>query len=100
MPRDFKRVLILVGALLLALLPLVELVDHWESFGADPEFVSVCTVLGIALALCFLVRAAVLRVVKYFRAVFLLPNPSSSFLPSPVVIVQTVFPRIRAPLRV
>ena len=100
MPRDFKRVLILVGALLMALLPLVELVDHWESFGANPEFVSVCTVLGIAFALCLLVRAAVLRVVKYFRAVFLLPNQSSSFLHSAVVIIQTVFPRIRAPLRV
>lgn len=100
MPRDIKRVLILVGALLLALLPLVELVDHWESFGADPEFVSVCTVLGIAFALCLLVRAAVLRVMKYLRVVSLLPNPSSSFLHSAVAIIQTVFPRIRAPIRV
>ena len=100
MPRDFKRVLILVGAILLALLPLVELVDHWESFGADPEFVSVCTVLGIAFALCVLARAAVLRLVKYFRAVFLLPVRSSIFLHSAVVIIQTVFPRIRAPIRI
>ena len=100
MPRDFKRALILIGALLLALLPLVELVDHWESFGADPEFVSVCTVLGIAFALCLLVRAAVACVVKYFQPVFLLPVRSSSFLHSAVVIIQTVFSRIRAPLRV
>lgn len=99
MPREFKRVSILVGAILLALLPLVELVDHWESFGADPEFVSVCTVLGIAFAMCLLVRAAVLRVVKYFRVVFLLPFQSSSFLHSAAVIIQTVFPRIRDPLR-
>ena len=100
MPRDFKRVLILAGAILLALLPLVELVDQWESFGADPEFVSVCTVLGIAFALCLLVRPAVLRLVQYLRAVFLLPIRSSSFLHSAVVIIQTVFPRIRAPIRV
>ena len=100
MPRDFKRVLILVGAILLALLPLVELVDHWESFGADPEFVSVFTVVGIAFGLCVLARAAVLRVVKCFRAVFLLPVRSSIFLPSAVVIIQTVFPRIRAPIRI
>ena len=100
MSRDFKRVLILVGALLLALLPLVELLDDWESFGANPEFVSVCTVLGIAFALCLLMRAAVLRVVKYFRAVFLPPVRSSTFLHSAAVIIQTVFPRIRAPLRV
>ena len=99
MPHDFKRVLILVGAILLALLPLVELVDDWESFGSDPEFVSACTVLGIAFALCLLVRAAVLRVVKYFRVVSLLPLQSSSFLHSAAFIIQTVFPRIRAPLR-
>lgn len=100
MPRDFKRVLMLVGALLLALLPLVELVDHWESFGADPEFVSVCTVLGVAFALCVLVRAAVLRVVKCFRVLFLLPVRLSSFPRSAVVIIQAVVPRIRAPIRV
>ena len=100
MPRDFKRVLILVGALLLALLPLVELVDHWESFGANPEFVSVCTVLGIAFALCLLVRAAVVGVLKYFQPVFLLPARSSSFLHTALVIIQTVFPCIRPPIRV
>ena len=100
MPRDFKRVLMLVGALLLALLPLVELVDHWESFGADPEFVSVCTVVGIVFALCILVRAAVLRVVKYFRTLFLLPMRSNSVVHAAVVLTQTFVPRIRAPIRV
>ena len=100
MPRDFKRVLILVGAILLALLPLVELVDHWESFGADPEFVSVCTVVGIALALCLLLRAAVLQIAKYLRAVFLLPVRSGVLLHSSAIIIQTVVPRIRAPIRI
>ena len=100
MPRDFKRVLILVGAILLALLPLVEFVDHWESFGSDPEFVSACTVLGIAFALCLLLRAAVLQVVRCLRAVFLLPVRLSESLHSAVDAIQTVFPRIRAPIRV
>ena len=100
MPRDVKRILILVGAILLALLPLLELVDHWESFGSDPEFVSVCTVLGFALALCLLVRAAILKVVGLFRTVLLLPSLFIESLHFSVGAVQAVFPRIRAPIRI
>ena len=100
MPRDFKRVLVLVSAVLLALLPLVELVDHWESFGSDSEFVSVCTVLGIAFALCLLLRAAVLQIAKYLRAVFPLPARSGVLLHSAAIIIQTVVLRIRAPIRI
>jgi len=49
-------------AIMLALLPLVELLDHWESFGSDPEFVSVCTILGIAFGLL----AALRRAIRYY----------------------------------
>lgn len=100
MPRDFKRALIMLGAILLALLPLIEFVDHWESFGSDPEFVSVCTVLGIALALVLLIRSAVLSIVNRLRTVLQLPAQSARLLHSSVAVIQTVFPRIRAPIRV
>lgn len=100
MPRDFKRALILVGVILLALLPLVELFDHWESFGSDPEFVSVCTVLGIAFALALLFRAALVRLVKQLQTVFHLPLCSAEKLHAARLIVQFLFPRIRAPIRI
>ncbi len=90
----------MLAAILLALLPLVELVDHWESFGSDPEFVSVCTVLGIALALVILTRGAVRRLVAHFRAVYHLRAESSSPVYLSPHVIQTLFPRIRAPLRV
>lgn len=100
MPRDLRRTLMLLGAILLALLPLVELLDHWETFGSDPEFVSVCTVLGIAIALVILIRAAVQRLVPHFQTVFRLPAESSSPVYFSADVIQTVIPRIRAPLRV
>lgn len=90
----------MLGAILLALLPLIEFVDHWESFGSDPEFVSVCTVLGIALALVLLIRSAVLSIVNRLRTVLQLPAQSARLLHSSVAVIQTVFPRIRAPIRV
>lgn len=90
----------MLGAIALALLPLIELVDHWESFGSDPEFVSVCTILGIALALVFLIRSAILHVVNRFRTLLVWPIPQASPLCSSADFVQTIFPRIRAPIRV
>ena len=90
----------MLGAILLALLPLIEFVDRWESFGSDPEFVSVCTILGIAFALVMLIRSAVLQLVARLRTVLLLPAQSTSLLRSSAVVIQTVFPRIRAPIRI
>ena len=92
--------LILVGTILLALLPLVELVDQWESFGSDTEFVSVCTVLGGALALCLLVRTAILKVVRLFRTVWRLPTGLSETLHFSIDADRVVVPRIRAPIRI
>ena len=51
MLRGVQKPVLLTLAIVLALLPLVELVDHWESYGSDPEFVSVCTVLGVAFGI-------------------------------------------------
>lgn len=87
-------------AVLLALLPLIELVDHWEAYGSDPEFVSVCTVLGIAVGSVLLFRRA-------FRAPFRrLLSDRFLFLRSVVAIhfatdvVPTVSPPVRAPIRI
>ena len=100
MPRNFRRALIMLGAILLALLPLIEFVDHWESFGSDPEFVSICTGLGIAFALVLLIRSAVLHLVKQFRTLLRLPAQLTSPLYCSAVVIQTVFPRIRPPIRI
>lgn len=100
MPRDFRPALTILGAILLALLPLIEFVDHWESFGSDPEFVSVCTVLGIAFALMLLIRTAILHLVNRLRTVLLLPAQSTGPLHSWDDVIQTVVPRIRAPIRI
>ena len=60
MLRGLQRASAIAFAMLLALLPLIELVDHWESYGSDPEFVSVCTILAIAFGFLLLFRSAIL----------------------------------------
>ena len=64
MNRGFQRTLLMVLAIVLALLPLVELVDHWEFYGSDPEFVSVCTVLGIGFGILLAFRRAILSCLR------------------------------------
>ena len=90
----------MLGAILLALLPLIEFVDHWESFGSNPEFVSVCTVLGIAFALALLIRSAVLQLVNRLRTVLLLPAQLAGPIHTSIDAAQTVIPLIRPPLRI
>lgn len=90
-------------AIVLALLPLIEFVDHWESFGANPEFVSVCTVLGVAFALTLLVRRVVLGIVTRLRTLPLLsaiPAQLSGAFHTSIDAAQSVIPRIRAPIRI
>ena len=64
MNRGFQRTLLMVLAIVLALLPLVELVDQWESYGSDPEFVSVCTVLGNGFGILLAFRRAILSCLR------------------------------------
>ena len=90
----------MVLAIMLALLPLVELVDHWESYGSDPEFVSICTILGIAFGILLAFRRAILYCLRR-----LLPKRfsiSQSAVPAefPPVLIQLVLPRIRSPIRI
>ena len=100
MLRGVQRPVLLTLAIVLALLPLVELVDHWESYGSDPEFVSLCTVLGIAFGILLAFRRALLsclrRLVSRRFSLSRLAVPTSI---SPDVI-QAVFVRIRAPIRI
>jgi hypothetical protein len=65
--REPKRALLTVLAIALTFLPLVELVDHWESYGSDPEFVSVCTVLALAVGMLFICRRAILSCLRRIR---------------------------------
>lgn len=100
MLREHKSALLMVCAILLALLPLIELIDHWETYGSDPEFVSVCTVVGIAFGFALLFRRAIL-----YLSSRLLPG-RFSFSGSTVAIhfspdvLPTVSPPIRAPIRI
>jgi len=109
MPTGPQRALLIALAILLAVLPLVEIVDHWEivdqweSNGSDPEFVSVCTVLGIAFGSLLLLRRAILYCLYWLSR--LLPR-RFSLRPSAASVVispddaQVIFARIRAPIRI
>ena len=100
MLRGVQRAVLIAFAIVLALLPLVELVDHWESYGSDPEFVSVCTVAGIAFGLLLAFRRAILRSLgRLLTRRFSLSQSVLSTASSPDVI-QAVFLRIRAPIRI
>lgn len=100
MLRGVPRPVLLTLAIVLALLPLVELVDHWESYGSDPEFVSVCTVLGVAFGIALAFRRTLLSCLRRLVSKrFSLSRSGGPTSISPDVI-QAVFVRIRAPIRI
>lgn len=94
----FRRAL-LVLAIVVVLLPLVELGDHWESYGSDPEFANVVTVAAICLGFLLFRREIVLALRR-----LLLPAPIAVRLPgqfySLLGLVQVRLPDIRAPIRI
>ena len=100
MNRGCQRILLVVLALVLALLPFVEIFDHWESIGSDPEFVSVCTVVGIAFGAIFVLRRAILSCLRRLWPNRFSLGQSLSLIPISATVIQAVFPRIRAPIRV
>ena len=100
MNRGRQRILLVALALVLALLPFVEVFDHWESFGSDPEFVSVCTVVGIAFGAIFVLRRAILACLGRLWPNRFSLGQSLSLTPISATVIQAVFPRIRAPIRV
>jgi hypothetical protein len=100
MLRQPKRALLMACAILLALLPLIELVDHWENYRSDPEFVSVCTFLGIAFGFVLLLRRAFLSPFsRLLSGRFSFGRSAVAIHFSPDV-VPTVSPPIRAPIRI
>ena len=100
MLRQHKSALLMACAMLLALLPLVELVDHWETYGSDAEFVSVCTVVAIAFGFALLFRRTILYLSSRLlagRCSFSGSTVAIQFFPD---VVPTVSPPIRAPIRI
>ncbi len=87
-------------AIMLVLLPLVELVDHWESFGSDPEFVSVCTVLGVAFGMLVAFRRAILGCLRRLLPMRFALSAGSLLVSVSAEILQVIFPRVRAPIRI
>jgi hypothetical protein len=90
---------LLVLAIVVVLLPLVELGDHWESYGSDPEFVNVITVAAICLGFLLFRREIVLALRR-----LALPASIAAHLPSQFHplwgLVQVRLPDIRAPIRI
>jgi hypothetical protein len=90
---------LLVAALILVLLPLVELGDHWETYGSDPEFVTVITVAAICLGFLLLRREVVIAL----RRLVILKLALGEALrvgSSPSVVFEDDSPPIRAPIRI
>lgn len=85
--------------MILVLLPLIELGDHYETPGSDPEFVSVITVAAICLGFLLFPR----EIAFALRQLLLRNSPLSER--SKVCCCLTAFaqdslPRIRAPIRI
>ena len=100
MLRGFQRVLVIAFAILFALLPLIELVDDWESYGSDPEFVSICTILGIAFGFLLLFRRAIRNALSRVLTSCFSLNESAMPIHFSPDFIQAISPRIRAPIRI
>ena len=90
---------LLVSAIILALLPLVELGDHWETYGSDPEFVNVITVAAICLGF-LLFRRDVMSVLRRLFIVKVALCQALGVGWSRSLLIQDNPPTIRAPIRI
>ena len=95
-----QKALLMAVAILLALLPLIELVDHWEAYGSDPEFVSVCTVVGIALGFVLLFHHAIHYLVRRPLPTRFSLGQSAVAIAISLAVVPTASPPIPAPIRI
>ena len=93
-----RRVLLAI-AILVALLPLVEVGDKWESYGSDPEFVNVITVLAVAGGF-LLFRREIATGLRRFRILPRLIRRSIRIPLSSVTVIQDSLPLIRSPIRI
>lgn len=93
-----RRALV-VSAIILALLPLVELGDHWETYGSDPEFVTVITVAAICLGF-LLFRRDVVCVLRRLVILKVALREALRVGWCPSLLIQDHSPPIRAPIRI
>ena len=90
---------LLLAAIILVLLPLVEIGDHWENYGSDPEFVHVITVAAVCLGLVLFRREIAIGLRRLLIVnVILREALRVSWASSPLV--QDNSPPIRAPIRI
>ncbi len=90
---------LLVAAIILVLLPLVELGDHWETYGSDPEFVHVITVAAICLGF-LLFRREIAFALRRLMVISVSLRDGLNVAWSFSLLVQDNPPPIRAPIRI
>ena len=95
----FRRAL-LVLAIVVVLLPLVELGDRWESYGSDPEFVNVITVAAICLGFLLFRREIVVALRRLLLPPLIAPRMRGQFNRLLLGLIQVRLPDIRAPIRI
>ncbi len=89
----------LVAAIILALLPLVEIGDHWEAYGSDPEFVHVITVAAVCLGF-LLFRREIAFALRRLLIVNVTLREAVKVCGASSLLVQDNSPPIRAPIRI
>ena len=94
----FRRAL-LIAAIILALLPLVEVGDHWETYGSDPEFVHVVTVAAVCLGF-LLFRQKIVVALRRLLSVNVTLREALQVNGASFLLVQDNSPPIRAPIRI
>ena len=97
---DVQKAAFLALAIVLVLLPIVELFDHWESFGSDPELISSCVVLGIALSFLVVFQRAALHCLRRLWPIRIAPLEWSAPASRYPGIAGSVSLRTRAPIRI
>ena len=90
---------LLASAIILALLPLVEIGDHWETYGSDPEFVHVITVAAVCLGF-LLFRREIAVALRRLLIVNVTLREALKVSASSSLLVQDDPPPIRAPIRI
>ena len=90
---------LLVAAIILALLPLVEIGDHWETYGSDPEFVHVVTVAAVCLGF-LLFRREIVVALRRLLSVNVTLREALQVNGASFPLVQDNSPPIRAPIRI
>ena len=89
----------MTAAIIVALLPLVEIGDHWEAYGSDPEFVHVITVAAVCLGF-LLFRREIVVALRRLSILKVALYEALSVGWSTSLLVQDNPPTVRAPIRI